>query len=183
MVCSLTLLICVLWKLLLTYQTTMVKLSNWCKLVELVKLIWWNTHISIFDHFLVFTWVDYMVDHKLSLLQLIKLCSKPNGRHQQFITKLKISLPFLFPNTFTFMYKSLTTPIRNCEASVCPPTQASLEKSNSMKYDRNEKLLVNCPRVRKQHSSQATVSPGQEEMAAQWRPRWLKLKWGTNHIG
>lgn len=68
--------------------------------------------------------------------------------------------------------------------AICVSTHPSSfreEKSSSVKYDRNEKLLVNSPRVRKLLSSEATVPPDRQEMAAHWGPRWLEVKWSTNH--
>lgn len=50
-------------------------------------------------------------------------------------------------------------------------SEPSAKLLSSEKHDRNENLLVNCPRLRKRQRSQATVSPSQQEMGA---PRWLE---------
>lgn len=72
------------------------------------------------------------------------------------------------------MYNQQTRTVRETMRylTVHQPTRASSEeeKSSGTKYVRNEKLLVNCLRVKRQHSSQAT-----RKWLHRRGPRWLQV--------
>lgn len=121
-----------------------------------------------------------------SLYILFTLCNSSQLDFFNNMTYLKINLPlFLLSGPFRFDVENIITPISKYRMynqktrtvretmrylTVHPPTRASSEeeKSSGTKYVRNEKLLVNCLRVKRQHSSQAT-----RKWLHRRGPRWL----------